>query len=181
MEIGFSFANDEKAHEVVADELIGFLKQAVTGTESGYYKAFKTKGEDLNFLKESEAKNSIVISLIKYLNGCYKSLIISDDFYVLKIFRPVQQIFHHSEKCILIMIASAINHIESELNRKNFDTSSYENYMSSISEEMNKLSEYIESFKKILQTHLLKRECTGKNIRDENPNEALFEISENKN
>jgi hypothetical protein len=96
MEIGFAFANDEKAHEIVSDELIGFLRQAITGTESGYYKAFSSKGEDVNFLKEKEAKNSIVSSLIQYLNGCYKSLIVSEDFYLLRIFRPVQQIFNHS-------------------------------------------------------------------------------------
>jgi hypothetical protein len=75
------------------------------------------------------------------------------------------------------MIASAINHIESELNRNNFDTSSYDNYMNSISEEMKKFTEYLDSFKKILQTHLLKRECTGRNIREEDPNAPLFEVT----
>jgi hypothetical protein len=173
--VSSAYQIEEKKDEKIINEIVGFIKQSIIGTESAFYKYISFTKNTMKELKINSMKNSINSMLINYLNDCYKSLITSNDVYLLKTFRPVQKELNHSEKCVLILVGQVINLIVQIFDRKNLKTSSFDRYIQSVSNELSSqsISNLLSSFQKNLRNHLT-NECLVGNIKDENQDDILF-------
>jgi hypothetical protein len=154
----------------LAKLLCDFCFETITGHESGFYK--------LNQIKKLPVANIVgdeMIILIKnvtlfYLNDAYKSLILKSDPYILAKFDAMCKINNHSEICLLNIIALTIINIHADLDRSQFDITSYDTYMKSVRDQ---LAFRFESVLNVL-TNSISHTCTGIDISTCDPNEPMF-------
>lgn len=172
MEIGFAFSDTNNIHATVANEIRKFFENTFIGLESALYKTISDKST----LTSSNSRYYITSMTIDYLNSVYKSLVVSDDMYLLRIFRPISQVLHHSEICVLNMLASFVNLLLDNFNRSLLKSDSYEDYMASVKLiiETNPIKEIADKLEHILSSHFKENNCTGENIRDQDPSKPLF-------
>jgi len=112
--------------------LFDFSKQLVIGIESNIYKTMEKFIFDnfiINFQK----------NLAKYYyNDVYKALILDLDENITNKFIQIQQLFPHSFLCILDILFNLTLEIIKNINRKNYNTNSYDEFINSVDKEIAK-------------------------------------------
>jgi len=122
--------------------LIEFVYNTMCGQESGIYKSIVTNTLDIPL---TTLKTPLIIELFNgaitdYLNQCYKALILKNDAYIIESFTKIKESSpegKHSYICLLNIIACLIFYFHKRIIRENFDLSSYNNYMTSFTQEFN--------------------------------------------
>ena len=159
----------------LAEAVTSFIQRTMRGQDSGLYKVFAPRGM-AQMLTTPTATNMLLGSVVSYLNGCYKSLILQDDVYVMSSFAEMRAASFkgkHHEVCLLNIIMSLIQTFHQLIDRSLLDISSYDAYMASFSAEFNRVFNTLAPMVEGLFQH----ECTGNtDLTKEDPNEPLFSI-----
>jgi len=142
----------------VSDKFVEFIKNTISGHESGLYKLILTG--KLPFNREillTPNVLSVVVSFAEnYFNKMYESLVDKKDEYVNENFNIFCS-HAHSEVCIINILATLTLDIQIKLDRSKLDISNYDNYMSSLDKELDyKLSRLSEKLEE-----LFKHICSG--------------------
>ena len=179
MKLEFAFADETQKEKIIAETLSKFIIDTYVGIETSMYKTI----EDKEQLKQPQALSNCLCFAIEYLNICYKSLILSNDEHLLKIFRPISQCLNHSEECALIMTGVTFNKVASIIQRENLKIDSLEGYIESLMNEITKedFQNILRSFEDTLVAHFKENNCTGVDITTRNPDENLFTSMEENN
>ena len=165
---------------ITAKNIMYFCIETICGHESGLFKLASANQIPLQLKTLTTTtdrgkillKNFIMMATTSYLNKCYRSLILKDDPHVTEKFHGMSQPLGHSEICLLNILAQLIITIHSTVNRKDFDVSSYENYMKVFNER-------ITANVSISLIHkLISHECTGVDILSCDPDEPLFSLKD---
>jgi hypothetical protein len=169
-------ASDETIQ--LAKIIVEFCKNTVKGHESGFFKLISRETipmsvSDLSVNNNVTIKNFIINATGKYLNSCYRSLIREDDPFIVNEFLNMTKIMKHSEICLLNIIFSVILKIHLELDRTKLNHSSYENYMTSVRDEINIKSSGICD----ILSNSLSHNCDGIDISTCDPDDDMFVFS----
>ena len=161
----------------MAEVVMGFVRRTMKGQESGLYKVFAPRGMG-PMLATPAATNMLLGAVVSYLNGCYKSLILQDDQYVIDSFAEMKAASlkgKHSEVCLLNIIMALIQNFHRLIDRTAYNISSYDAYMGSFEAEFNRVYDLVAAEVQGLFRH----ECHGNiDLSKEDPNAPLFTIHE---
>jgi len=155
--------------ERVADIMLEFISNTITGHESGFYKLMNGSEDTL---KSDQMRTAIDLSSVNYLNQAYKSLIKNDDEYFAKYFKAMAGIMNHSYICLLNIILVHMLNIHEAIKRSDLDTSTYDNYMTTIEVQIKNLS----NSTRPLIVESISHDCHGEDIKDCDPEQDLFVI-----
>jgi len=150
-----------------------FMRATISGHESAFYKAITAKmlGIDLSALKNAQLIECLITpAMTNYMNNAYVSLIKNNDAYIKEYFDRMQGICGHSCICLLNIICFTGLGVHMSLDRTNLDTSSYNNYMKTMTDQ---LEFAIEKTKEAL-TLSISHVCKGIDIKTCDPNVPLF-------
>ena len=155
------------------DEFKNFAKNTISGQESGLYKSLylhKIEIENVDNIRSDVVKILLQYTIMDYLNGCYKSLILKNDDYVLTSFEKMKKEKNHSDICLLNILFVIIRSAITDIDRHKFNDTSYDKFMYSMQREYEIFLNAIDYEK------LLNHECSGEKIENCNPEEPLFYI-----
>lgn len=159
---------DEIKHTV--DTVKNFIIDSMSGVESALYKSTKIQNHALEHLKQNETKSIIFMLTIKYLNICYRSLILKDDNYVIDKFNEMIKYKKHSFICLLNIYARVMQMIIEMIDRSHLEVDSYEKYMDSYNTQLLMMIGTME-FEK-----LVSHDCKGIDITICDPDKPLFQL-----
>jgi ABC-type siderophore export system fused ATPase/permease subunit len=145
--VGVFFGPEVNNMAILTHQMIKFIKNTIMGHESGMYKSIaiaKESSTDKDKINLSLLQGKKILELFanvseNYFNKCYKSLVLRDDEYIVKIFDDMKAQFGHSQLCLLIIIANSCMKIHFEMDREKLDVSSYDNYMKSVKAQLDTL------------------------------------------
>jgi hypothetical protein len=143
----------------LAQLMLDFISETILGHERGLYRA----GIPVS-------RNVILGAAMNYLNGCYKSLILKDDEYVVQKFKEMTDLVGHSEVCLINIIMQILQLTHMSLDRTKIDTTSVDTLETTVKAEVGRI---ITPFKEKLAEGLA-HVCHGEKIEDCDPNEPLF-------
>lgn len=156
--------------------LIEFIYNTMCGQESGIFKSIVTNTLDipLTTLKTPLVLELFNEAIVDYLNQCYRSLILKNDIYIIKTFEKIKNSSpekNHSYICLLNIIAYMILFFHKRIIRENLDISSYNNYMTSFTDEFNNVYSKNICELRIKFNHVCK---DTRNIEDMDPDVDIF-------
>ena len=154
-----------KLYELILD----FAKKTIICIEASLY---KTMGK---FISNKFIKNLQINFCIGYFNDIYKALVLNSNKNITNKFIEIHNLLPNSFLCLLNITFNLTNDIIQNINRTNFNTNSYEEYIDSINKEFILLNmikyEYIEKI-------ILKHVCIDVNIdidiKKNDPNKRYF-------
>jgi hypothetical protein len=132
------------------------------GVESALYKTRAMLGDP----REPEKMFFVTRFIVKYLNDCFKSLIVRDDPYVLSTFATMTQT--HAETCLMHICLAILTNCIPQADRSTFDVSSYTCFMESVDLEYSKFLDAVD------YDNFFAHTCTGKRASECDPNIPLF-------
>ncbi len=161
--------------EVLADKIIEYVKTTIRGNESGTYKVasgiIKIPGRnspvDLDMIINTEKMQGFITTTIaRYFNTTWESLVVKDDpqhpkfdKYVNDVWDDLLSVLGHGPVCLMSVIGRLCIEVNRNLDRSQLDISSYESYMKSLDELLEKV--FRESFHKMTTTRLISHVCNG--------------------
>lgn len=149
----------------MAGLIFDFCRDTIVGQEGGLYRMLGPEQLTDNYLEP------IIITVsAQYFNGCYRSLILKDDPYILERFGAMKAVFDHSYVCLLNIVFTFKMELHKKLERERLDKSTYTKYKESV-------EEILELFRSIFTggiSHSINHECTGEDISTCNPDEEMF-------
>ena len=155
--------------EELAEIMIGFIKEVVTGHENGFYKMFqKTPG----MLTSDMIRQVIDFASVNYLNGAYKGLINGNDEYFQNHFNNMSNVMNHSHLCLIKIIFAYLTTIHSSMKRNAFDVSSHDKYMICVKVELDRIIGMVRE--KLVES--VSHECSTKSIKECDPTVDLFTV-----
>ena len=156
----------------LAKLICDFCFETIRGHESGLYKAINTGLLDIgiNTLLTPNMKPIIMNITANYLNNAFVSLIKRNDPYIIEKFDAMCKIKNHSVICLLHIIMAFIQKVHFSLDRTKLDISSYENYMKSVSSQLDPIVE--ETLNSLIKS--ISHQCNGIDIKTCDPNIPLF-------
>jgi hypothetical protein len=149
----------EEDRKKLGDLIIAFVSETIYGHERGLYRA----GVPVSI-------GIIQFSAMNYLNGCYKSLILKDDEYVMTKFSEMTDLIGHSEVCLINIIMQIMVGVHTQLDRSKIDTTTLETLSLTVQAETARV---IAPLKELVYK-CISHECHGEKIEDCDPNEPLF-------
>lgn len=151
----------EDGRDRLTDLIIAFISETIYGHERGFYRAGLTPNDAM-----------IQFAAVNYLNGCYKSLILKDDEFVITKFKEMTELIGHSEVCLLNIIAQLLMMLHLNLDRSKIDRTTLETLSQTVETEVKNICQKIREMVKKSISH----ECHGDSIESCDPNVPLFEL-----
>ena len=142
-----------------------FCFNTIRGHESGLYKSALYR----DIMQTDMAVIILAHITIEYLNGCYKSLILRNDKYVIDVFDDMQKIDNHSVICLLHIILETIKMVHFRFDRNKLDMTNYDCYMISVDKELTDKIKIVDKLEEILS-----HKCNGIDIKTCDPTKPLF-------
>lgn len=153
------------------------INNFMIGQERAMYRAISGNFPSTNEFKISDLKtdnvgNIIAIFTAKYLNDCYKSVILRDDPYVVKTFDAIMAINNHSIVCLLNFIYYFIQICYKLMDRSLFNTDSLEVYSSRVNYQLGIIRFIIyKSFRGMMD-----HKCAGAKTSELDPNDPFIKL-----
>lgn len=162
-----------QTQQMLADLIINFAVETISGQMSGLYKAITSgmlQGVNKPALKSGVVSSVFSQTIPSYLNQCYRGLIRGDDRNVVAKFKEMTDLMKHSEICLLNMIAMLITELIGNIDLLQLDTDTLDAYMFSVRSQLVRAkNQYID---KLAQS--LHHDCSGEDIKKCDPDVPMF-------